>query len=399
MISERLHKLAGTLLVRVRKSGLKGMLGMLAAVAAGGAATLAIAQSNQPYPAQQQPYPPPGQAQQPYPSQGPPPQQQRPPQQPGSQQPWHQPGEGRQQMSQHELRCMQLEQELANEWASRQEGRNNLPQIKQEIRKYDRIYQTTQAKAERAGCYESSFIFGRSLKRTPQCLKMNERIENARRQLARLQEQRAAATGGSTNRRRQDLVDALARAGCGDQYRQEARRGQRSGGGFFGWIEEGWRSTPRRDLETSRIEQYATYRTLCVRSCDGYYFPISYSTLPSHFGEDKAQCRTRCAAPAQLYVYRNPGEEPEQMVSADGTAAYENHDNAWRYRNEYVEGCSCKATEYDPSAIAKANQKDDEERSAQAGGSPQQPAPSGGQVPSGGQAPSGGSQPEPGGQQ
>ena len=26
-----------------------------------------------------------------------------------------------------------------------------------------------------------------------------------------------------------------------------------------------------------------TYRTVCVRLCDGYYFPISFSTLPSHF--------------------------------------------------------------------------------------------------------------------
>jgi len=33
-----------------------------------------------------------------------------------------------------------------------------------------------------------------------------------------------------------------------------------------------------------------TYRTLCVRSCDGYYFPISYATGRGRFKTDAAVC-------------------------------------------------------------------------------------------------------------
>jgi len=251
---------------------------------------------------------------------------------------------------------MQLEQELANDWVRRQQSLNDGPKLEEKIRKYDRIFQTNQAKANRSGCYQSNFIFGRSLVRTPKCLRLNRKIEDARRQLSLLKEQRQAQRGGQS-RRQNELISALARAGCGTNYQQETRR---RGGGFLSWLEEDfWDTTPRRGLETSRIEPFATYRTLCVRSCDGFYFPISFSALPRRFSQDLNKCQSQCAAPAELYVYRNPGEEPEQMVSSDGRLAYSDHANAWRYRKEYIKGCSCKAVEYDPNEIAAANEKAD----------------------------------------
>lgn len=269
---------------------------------------------------------------------------------------------------------MQLEQELANDWVRGQQGDDRLPDIEAEIQKYDRIYQSTRAKAEREDCYQSLFIFGRSLVRTPKCLKLNEKIEEARRELARLEEEREAARNPDARSRRQDeLIDALARAGCGPQYQREARRRGGGGGGGGGWLTSLFEDTPRtrpsrqEDVQTSKIVPFATYRTLCVRSCDGYYFPISYSALPSHFSRDIEQCRSQCAAPAELFVYRNPGEEPEQMVSADGNTAYNDLPQAWRYREEYVKGCSCKEAEYDPDAIEMANQKLEGEGQAEGG--------------------------------
>jgi len=305
----------------------------------------------------QQPYPQPG-YQQPYP-------------QPGYQQPYTQPGyqqpppayQGRRRSTQ-ELRCMQLEQELANDWVRRQQSLSDGPKLEAKIRKYDRIFQTNQAKANRSGCYQSNFIFGRSLVRTPKCLRLNRKIEDARRQLTLLQEQRRAQRGGQS-RRQNELIAALSRAGCSSNYRQATRR---SSGGFLGWLEQdSWGTTPRRGLETSRIEPFATYRTLCVRSCDGYYFPVSFSALPSRFSQDLQKCRTQCAAPAELYVYRNPGEEAEQMVSSDGRRAYSDHANAWRYRKQYVKGCSCKAAEFDPNEIAAANEAAEAEKNAKSG--------------------------------
>jgi len=254
---------------------------------------------------------------------------------------------GQQQYDERSRTCLELEQQLANDWASSGNAQSELPRIQAEMSRYNQIYQSTQAEAERTGCYESTFIFGRSLRRTPRCLNLHNRIEDARRQISRLEEQRKFATRGRGGQRRKDeLIEALSRYGCGDQYRRASRRRR----GIFSWFGGDDFFRPREDLQTSRIVPYATYRTLCVRLCDGYYFPISYSTLPSRFSQDAGKCQSRCAAPAELFVYRNPGEEPEQMVSLQGKA-YNELPVAWRYRKEYVKGCSCKTAEYSPNEI------------------------------------------------
>ncbi len=51
---------------------------------------------------------------------------------------------------------------------------------------------------EDAGCFESFFIFGRGLVRSPKCLKMNDRVEDARRQLTQL-----SSSATRSGRRRQ----------------------------------------------------------------------------------------------------------------------------------------------------------------------------------------------------
>jgi hypothetical protein len=249
--------------------------------------------------------------------------------------------------SDQEIRCMQLEQELANDWQG-DSGASELPRIQSEIARVEQVYRQNEAQAERQGCYENFFIFGRGLVRTPRCLRMHNQIEDARRQLARLQQQRDAVGSGGGNRRRDRVLEALARNGCGPQYQQQARREPR---GFFEELFGGFEPDPipRRDgWTTSRIDPTMPYRTLCVRECDGYYYPISYSVMPSAFASQRAQCQTQCAAPADLYVYPNPGGQVEQSVSLDGKA-YMDHPNAFKYRKDYVKGCSCKVAEYNPA--------------------------------------------------
>ncbi|MGI9381794.1 MAG: DUF2865 domain-containing protein [Methyloligellaceae bacterium] len=273
----------------------------------------------------------------------------------GQQQPGYQ-----RQYTPQQLQCIRLENELANNWLKDQNPQKDpTKQLRAQVRKYDRIFQTTQAQANRSRCYENVFIFGRALVRTPKCIRMHNRIEDARRQLSRLRQEleqaRQRRSGAGRQQRKDDLVEALARNGCGAQYQRESRRRR----GLFGWFTEDdtFRDRePRRDLETSTIVPYATYRTLCVRQCDGYYFPISFSTLPSRFQSDLQKCISQCAAPAQLYVYRNPGEEPEQMVSTDGKA-YSQQPYAFRYRKEYIKGCSCKVAEYNPEDISNHGKK------------------------------------------
>ena len=74
--------------------------------------------------------------------------------------------------------------------------------------------------------------------------------------------------------------------------------------------------------------------------------------MQSKFRQDNNACQDKCAAPAKLFVYENPGGSVETMTSIDGIA-YSELPNAWRYRKTFIRGCSCKTADYDPGAIQK----------------------------------------------
>ncbi len=97
------------------------------------------------------------------------------------------------------------------------------------------------------------------------------------------------------------------------------------------------------------------FRTLCVRTCDGYYFPISYSSNRSDFDRDTKACAAMCpGTETALFHHRVPSEESEQMVSAVTGKPYAELPKAFAYREAgYVRGPSCGCgTPRDYSIIA-----------------------------------------------
>ncbi len=265
-------------------------------------------------------------------------------------------------------RCATLERQLVNEWQRSNSPQEAVARIDREMVELRRARRKLEVEADRRECYQEFFIFGRSLKRTESCIALDRDIERARRDMTRLSEEREALTNSARTRmRRADLVAELARNGCGETYEREYAAQRRTNSFFSFWEDEdsgfdrGYANTPP---EQSALP-FASYRTMCVRLCDGYYFPISFSTLGSRFAEDEAKCQDQCAAPAQLFVYRNPGEDVEQMVSLGGMP-YNDLKNAWRHRKQYVKGCSCKPYEYSEEQILQSEQ----ELSRQASASP-----------------------------
>jgi hypothetical protein len=78
-----------------------------------------------------------------------------------------------------------------------------------------------------------------------------------------------------------------------------------------------------------------------VRTCDGYYFPISFAARGEELRRDANACRALC--PGQdvaIYLQRNPGGEGGPMVSLSGEP-YTALSTAFRYRSEYDRGCTC----------------------------------------------------------
>ncbi len=195
------------------------------------------------------------------------------------------------------------------------------------------------AQARRLGC-EGGGFFSLFSGQNPQCTPLNQQIQQARANLERLLADLDRLQGGGAGDReaqRATVIGALAQNNCGPQYSAAANQ-QR---GFFDTIFGGNRSNgPGGGLFGS--DTSGTYRTLCVRTCDGYYFPISYATTPDKFAEDAQTCQATCpAAEVVLMTHRNPGEDVNQAVSANGVA-YTALPNAFKYRTAIVPACGCR---------------------------------------------------------
>lgn len=93
--------------------------------------------------------------------------------------------------------------------------------------------------------------------------------------------------------------------------------------------------------EGARLERGGTYRTLCVRLCDGFYFPISGAATLGSLSRDADACSASCGAEARLFYHPSVGGDVETMVDVTGMA-YSSLRNAFKYRKTLVEGCRCR---------------------------------------------------------
>jgi Protein of unknown function (DUF2865) len=241
--------------------------------------------------------------------------------------------------------CPRLEAQLA----TIDRGGGGDPAKDEQIRRYqdaatkqqgelDRV--TSQAK--RMGC-DSSGFFSLFSGQSAQCGPVNNQIQQMRANLDQittsLERLRGGGFGGADreNQRRSVLL-ALAQNNCGPQYANAPRGPGNFLDNLFGNNNNN-PNAPAADLGP----QSGTFRTVCVRTCDGFYFPISFATVPARFPDDEKTCKALCpAAEATLFSYRNPGEDMSSAVSISGQP-YSSAPNAFRYRQEFNPSCACKA--------------------------------------------------------
>jgi hypothetical protein len=149
----------------------------------------------------------------------------------------------------------------------------------------------------------------------PQLVPVADWFEDIFRGLRRDQGPREAWDGGWERRRDRAL----------SPFEDEEREGRTANGGYF--------------------------RTMCVRLCDGFPIPMSFSTTRSQFARDARRCAQTCPA-GRLFVYRNPGGEMQDMVDLDGRP-YRQLATAFLHQSTYVENCTCHGNPWDPEALAR----------------------------------------------
>lgn len=122
---------------------------------------------------------------------------------------------------------------------------------------------------------------------------------------------------------------------------QRQLAGARGEGSLFQSSPEEERARLREVLLANNcsIPSTAAGRTLCVRTCDGYYFPISNSASGNRLKTDAATCQSFYAGEGQAELYvQSAGADVDQAVSSSGKR-YADQPFAFLYRQTYDAAC------------------------------------------------------------
>ena len=200
------------------------------------------------------------------------------------------------------------------------------------------------AQAKKAGC-EGGGFFSIFSNQSASCGPLNGQIQQMKGNLDRINGDLARLQGSDPaperEGQRRALIGALSQNDCGPQYRQAAAQPPQRGGLFESLFGAGT-VVGNTTVQGENTPAGSGYRTVCVRMCDGYYYPISYSAGPNKFPDDEKTCQASCpAAEAQLFTHRNPGEDINHAVSQGGQP-YTAIPNAFRYRQSFDNACTCK---------------------------------------------------------
>ncbi len=231
-----------------------------------------------------------------------------------SAQPWP-PGPGAQSPGQNYQTqvCTRLEGQLA----AIDRGAGGDPARAEQVRRYEEAARRQQteldtmtAQGRRQGCEGTGFFLFSGFQ-SQQCVDLNRQISRMRANLDRINVDLQRLQGGDVDRgeQRRSVMMALAQNNCGAQYRTATRTP-----GFFDQLlgRDANESAPPSDL-ANQGAQSGSVRTICVRTCDGFYFPVSYATNASRLRDDEKTCQRMCpAAEVMLFSYPTEGGEVAQ---------------------------------------------------------------------------------------
>jgi len=180
------------------------------------------------------------------------------------------------------------------------------------------------------------------------CLAAARQIQRGREDLQTLQNR--VQQGRAIAQRREEVRTQMQRQGCNARGRSNVTVRRNDDRGFFQQLFDALQGN---DFGSGRVVDQGyddyydqgygnTVRSVCVRTCDGYYWPVSFATFSDYLVNDAQQCQSLCpGTEVELYYYSNPGENPEDMRNLDGEP-YTALPNAFKYREEYDKSCTCQ---------------------------------------------------------
>lgn len=260
--------------------------------------------------------------------------------------------------------CRQLEAELASAGSG---GRASPSQI----RKYDSAIarqgaEMTKARnrARQAGCGFSIFSGNVSA-----CAALNASLDRMAKNLDTLRRDRAKLAKKASRRNRSQIVAALKANKCRATETAAKERPERKKTGD--WLLE--KAQENIDLDAASQENttepadkhyldalmrvttaeaphpHGEFRTMCVRTCDGYFFPMSNAASLRDFERDQKNCESSCpGTEMQVFYTRGIGDDSANMTSSVTGRPYAELPTAYLYKkptNPDTPACGCNAAQ------------------------------------------------------
>ncbi|MGX5841219.1 DUF2865 domain-containing protein [Mesorhizobium sp. ArgA1] len=259
--------------------------------------------------------------------------------------------------------CRQLEAELAS--SSNGGGKSGM------VRKYDNAIarQLEQLDKVRGRASDANCGFSLFSRNVSQCAALNSSIDRMNANLDALQAKRAQLAGGGSRRDRGRILAALDANGCRDEpaprrQEQEASR-EPDDGNLFDQLFGGNRQIDtldqpddpdeernvRRVLNQPGVPDFPTvggeFHTSCVRTCDGYFFPMSNSASLGDFERDQKNCESSCpGTEMQVFYSRGMDDDSANMTSSVTGRPYSELPTAYLYKQPDISrppACGCNA--------------------------------------------------------
>jgi hypothetical protein len=181
----------------------------------------------------------------------------------------------------------------------------------------------------------------------PQCPGLNAQIQHMQANLAQFQRGR----GPADNAAARPLI-ARYNAYCRGQVQAGGQPAQR---GFFESLFGifGANPNPFSFGQQPRIEQVVPppgedltprggSQAVCVRDCDGGFFPLDLSAWESDPDQLTGLCQALCPNTAVSVYTRSPNQDIDTAVSLDGETPYSDLPNALKFERSFDPACTCK---------------------------------------------------------
>jgi hypothetical protein len=219
--------------------------------------------------------------------------------------------------------------------------------------------------SSRAGCGFS--LFSRN---DTECAAISATIERMNANLDALQAKRERLAGGGSRSDRERILTSLDANGCRNEgiaprRAQEAKREDGSGSLFDQLFGRGNRpiETPEEPddpgqerttgasiSQPDRVDPPSPggeFRTMCVRTCDGYFFPMSNAASLGDFERDQKNCESACpGTEMQVFYTRGMNDDSASMTSSATGRPYGELPTAYLYKQPNMSqppACGCNA--------------------------------------------------------